>query len=301
MRLRGAFDEEDSGSGRTEGPSWNDDSSYDDDEDDDAELVDLSEIDKGNGENETNTDSRPVAQEEKFEDGGGGTIEDLLSRFLERQEDESDSDDITHEWIRNMPESLKDDAEFMAEFDRLGETLIAKRSLPRPSLAERVHAKFVAAAQEGKEELVKYEPYALLTLALAALPVPVPSKSTLLLSDVHRRPMRAARVLHKQQRHTHTHKIHTRSLFDKYSKDIEGLVNARCAYVNITALMHAAANGHYNVVKALLKRGGDVSARGRQTRTYTHTHTRHPRGHTGITSRRGVAAANPPYIWRRSF
>lgn len=164
MRLRGAFDEEDSGAGRTEGPSWNDDSSYDDDEDDDADLVDLSEIEKGDGENETNTDGGPVAQEEKFEDGGGGTIEDLLSKFLERQEDESDSDDITHEWIRNMPESLKHDAEFMAEFDRLGETLIAKRNLPRPSLAERVHAKFVAAAQEGKEELVKYEPCALLTL-----------------------------------------------------------------------------------------------------------------------------------------
>lgn len=65
--------------------------------------------------------------------------------------------------------------------------------------------------------------------------------------------------------------LQNRSLLQKYSTSIEGdLINARCAYVNITALMHAAANGHFDVVRTLLKRGADVLARGSQTETAMH-------------------------------
>ena len=156
MRLRGgdesSLQDEDSGSIRAEGPSWNDDLSEDDDN-----LVDLSEINEDD--EKTRNQVEPIAEED-VEQGDGGSLEDLLNKFLERQEDDSDSDDITHEWIRNLPEDAKDDPAFIAEFEKLESTLIARRNLPKPSLAERVQAKFVAAAQEGKEDLVKYEPTA---------------------------------------------------------------------------------------------------------------------------------------------
>jgi len=222
-RLRGGrgsgFDDySDSDSVRAEGPSGSR-LMADDDDDDDADLVDLSGLDKS-GEQERSSAAEHDAPDMR-ERGGAGEgegIEALLDKFLQRQDEASDSgeDEISNEWIRNLPEDTKDDPEFMAAFSKLEETLIASRKRPPPSLAEKVQEKFVAAAQEGKEELVK-------------------------------------------------------SLFHKYSKSIKGdLINARCGYVNITALMHAAANGHFHVVKALLKRGADIGARGNQDETAMH-------------------------------
>ena len=210
LQLRGGRgDHGESYSDVVEGPAAG--SSDDEHDEPDFDLDDLSEAKSDDGGTEGDDDGDPLSGDGKNEGEG---LEDLLNKFMDKKEDESDSQEISNEWVRDLPETAKDHPEFMAEFDKLHTVLVENQKYHPLPWAERVKMKFVMAAQAGKDQRVK-------------------------------------------------------AMFRDYSDRVPDLVDAR-DWVNITAMMHAAANGHLTTVKALLKRGADADAVGSQTETVMH-------------------------------